>query len=76
MQRNSQMMRGTMKTGDVVKLSSYGRGLACYKSIGDSLGIITEVCELEKSYYFVWWLCGDKTLATRRDLKYIRGTSE
>ena len=59
----------TMKVGDFVRLSAYGKKIRGNKSIGDSLGVISEHYSC---YYFVWWLCGDRTISARKDLKYFR----
>ena len=62
-------MISTMKVGDFVKLSAYGIKIKGNKSIGNSLGVISEH---HSCFYFVWWLCGDRTISTRKDLKYLR----
>ncbi len=58
-----------MKVGDFVKLSAYGKKIKGNRSIGDSLGVVSEHYSC---YYFVWWLCGDRTISARKDLKYLR----
>lgn len=58
-----------MKVGDFVRLSAYGKKLKGNKSIGKSLGVVSEHYSC---FYFVWWLCGDRTISSRRDLKYFR----
>lgn len=58
-----------MKVGDFVRLSAYGKKLKGNRTIGDSLGVISEH---HSCFYFVWWLCGDRTISARKDLKYLR----
>lgn len=62
-----------MIIGDFVKLSAYGRSLKGNGRLRDQFGVIIEAHTLlhQQEYYFIYWLDGDKTISSRRELKYL-----
>ena len=62
-----------MIVGDFVKLSAYGRGLRGNRSLQEIFGVVIERHTLidKKEFYFIHWLDGDRTIASRREIKYL-----
>lgn len=62
-----------MIVGDFVKLSAYGKTLKGNKRLHSLFGVVVEAHTLlySREFYFVYWLDGDRTISTRRELKYL-----